>query len=262
MKAEQRDKIIAGVVTFLVAVLLLVGCFYTKITTGMSALAQASIPETGNDEFFIETEPEIDELLNAQNLENPGAPEQTSEEMTSPSEAFSGEPEHAEVEVKQRIEPGKNTNQAPPVSATPTQKQPSPVKTTESQQTDKKKQAATSPRVSPNAFSGRNGAEQGSSFGSGASTGQGSGLSVTGSISGRKFLGITKFTPVLKQKTVVKVSIVVNAAGKVTKATYSSGTTDASLRRRCEQAALTARWSESPGAADARGMLTFTITPK
>lgn len=259
MSSENKDRVIAGAVTFAAALLLLLVLYFSELTPGRSAMASASVPETGNDEeLFIDPEFEEEELQ-PQDLTEAGD-EPTAEEAASPSEPFSGEPDLAEEEQPQRIESGRNSKPSPPAPKPATQKKTSPVQATEPTATDRERKRATS-RVA-NAFSVRNGSQGGSSTGAGATSGKGSGMSVAGNVSGRKFLGINKFTPTLKNKTVVRVKIVVNAAGKVIKATYSSGTSDTSLRRQCERAALTARWSESPGAADAHGTLTFTITPK
>lgn len=80
-------------------------------------------------------------------------------------------------------------------------------------------------------------------------------------MSGRQFLGCPLPDVELAHKTTVTVSIIVDADGHVTSATASGAATRA-IRKKCEQAAMQARWSAKKGATSTRGTLTFTIIPK
>ncbi|MDE6578849.1 MAG: hypothetical protein K2K58_11850 [Muribaculaceae bacterium] len=195
------------------------------------------------EELFIE--PEIVELG-----------EQNTELKDAPAEALKGEPVQAPVEQTEVIEPGPKEKPAPPTPKVVTQKKESAVKATEPSKTDKERQEASSTVASK--FSSRNGSPTGSDKGSAGAGG--SGIGIAGSAHGRTFQGCPKPDVALRHKTVVKVSVLIDADGKVTEAT-ASGSADASIRRKCEAAAKQARWSPKKGATPTRGTLTFTITP-
>ena len=89
----------------------------------------------------------------------------------------------------------------------------------------------------------------------------GTGVGISGSARGRTFLGCPKPDVALRHKAVVKVNVVIDASGKVVSAS-ASGSADASIRRKCEQAARGARWTEKKGVSETRGTITFTITPR
>ena len=154
------------------------------------------------------------------------------------------------------MEPGENPKPAPQVEKKITQKQESPVKATEPPATNEEQSKISSAMA--NKFSGKNGATDGKSGSNGSG---GTGVGIAGNANGRTFLGCNTPNVTLRHKTTVKVSVVIDATGKVISAT-ASGSADASIRRACEQAARTARWSEKKGAGETRGSITFTITPK
>ena len=66
----------------------------------------------------------------------------------------------------------------------------------------------------------------------------------------------------LRQKTVVKVTVMVRADGSVESATCQPGSADASLMEACRKASLKTRWTPKTGASLARGVITWTLVPR
>lgn len=244
MKDNRKADIIAAAVTMLVTLIILLFLFTGSLNFDRAMLASSSIPEIQEEEeLFIE--PELTDL---------GEPDAI--EHDTPAPAFKGEPEPAETDNTKLVVPGENPKPAPPVEKLVTTKKESPVKATEPTVSKEEKSKVTSSVA--NSFSGRNGATEGSNGSSGAG---GTGSGVSGNANGRTFLGCSLPDVALRNKTVVKVNVVINAEGRVTSAT-ASGSGDPSIRRKCEAAARTAKWSSKKGVAETRGSITFTIYPK
>ncbi|MBD5269608.1 MAG: hypothetical protein HDS43_03195 [Bacteroides sp.] len=245
---EKKDSAIAAAVTFVAALVLLVVLFCCGLRFDRSLLAASSMPEP------MET-PEEEELFLDPELLDLG--EENAVNNDAPAPAFKGEPEPAEEDQPEVVEPGPSPKPTPPVPKPITQKKESPVKATEPSATDKERQKATSSVAK--GFAGRNGTPDGKaseSVGAG-----GTGVGISGNARGRTFISCPSPDVALRHKTVVTVNIVVDAAGKVISAS-ATGSASADIRRKCEQAALRARWTEKKGAGETRGTLTFTITPK
>lgn len=242
---EKKDSALAAAVTFAVALLILLLLFAVTMRYDRALLAASSVPEPeAEEELFID--PELMELG-----------EDNAVKVDAPAPAFKGEPEPAEEDNAEVVEPGPAPKAAPPVPKPVTQKKESPVKATTPSAADKERQKATSSVAK--GFSGRNGVEDGKaseSVGAG-----GAGVGIKGNARGRTFISCPKPDVTLRHKTVVVVNIVVDAAGRVTQAS-ATGSASAAIRRKCEQAARQARWTEKKGAGETRGTLTFTITPK
>lgn len=248
MTTENKDRAIAAGVTFIAVLLILLFLFTGRMSLQRAELAEASTPELmlddEDEEMFLE--PEI--------LKDQGEPDATTHDSPAPVEQ--GEPVKAPVENTKIVEPGENPKPAPQVEKKITQKQESPVKATEPPATNEEQSKISSAMA--NKFSGKNGATDGKSGSNGSG---GTGVGIAGNANGRTFLGCNTPNVTLRHKTTVKVSVVIDASGKVISAT-ASGSADASIRRACEQAARTARWSEKKGTGETRGSITFTITPK
>ncbi len=150
---------------------------------------------------------------------------------------------------------GENTQPSPEQTLI-TSKAESPVETAAP---DKKKEEEKVATSMAGKFNSKPGSVQGKFDSPGGSDGVGSG--VTGKMSGRQFLGCPLPDVSLSHKTTVTVSITVDADGKVMTAT-ASGAATREIRKKCEQAAMQARWSAKKGATSTRGSLTFTIIPK
>lgn len=239
-------KFVPAAITAAIAALILVLLFLIKLTVPVpEERPKADVALLAEEELFIE--PELITPL--------GETETT--ENDRPAPAVKGDPVPApeeQPEVKVPVETPKPT---PPQPKTATQKKESPVKVAEESGKDKEKKEASS--AVANKFGGNNGNPSGnqtSSSGVG-----GTGVGVTGSAQGRTFISCPKPDVTLRHKTIVKVSVVIDAEGKVTEAT-ASGSADASIRRACERAARQARWSAKKGSAATRGTLTFNISPK
>lgn len=192
----------------------------------------------------------------------------------APAPALKGDPEPAPVDKKPT--PPKNTeksslqtkSQEKPLVAS--KKSKSELKSSEPSvkkeksttdkpavNNDKERQKASSAVASK--FSPKNGSASGSSQADNGSGGSATGIA--GNATGRTFISCPKPDVSLRNKTVVTVSVVIDADGKVTEA-KASGSASASIRRACEAAARAARWSAKKGASSTRGSITFTITPK
>lgn len=245
MKRYDKDRTIAASLTFLVALVILLILFFGGISWDRALLAEASTPELMEDEeLFIE--PELVELG-----------EENAVNHDKPAPAMKGEPEPAPEDKAEIIEPGPKPEPAPPRPKLNTQKKESKMEVEEPSQTDKERQKATSSVA--NKFSPKNGAVEGTD--KGTSGAGGTGVGVSGNAHGRSFISCPKPDVALRHKTVVTVNVVIDAEGKVTQAT-ATGSSDASIRRKCEAAARQARWSAKKGATSTRGSITFTITPR
>lgn len=246
---DRKNSLIAAVVTFAVALLVLLFLYFGGMHFDRQELAVASTPEIVAEEEELFIEPEIVEDLG----------ERDAVEHDQPAPAFKGEPEQAEEENTKLVVPGKNPKPSPPVEKPVTQQKESPVKATEPSKNEEEKKKVTSKLA--NKFSGKNGSETGTSGNSGAG---GTGIGISGSVTGRTFKGCPKPSVELQNKVVVEVRVTIDAAGRVTKATARSkqGNPSSAILRACEQAARGARWSDDKDTPSANGILTFTITPK
>lgn len=244
---NNKDRLIAAGVTFLAALIILLFLFTGGLHYQRAQLAEASVPEL--------MEPDDDEelFLQPELLAEQGEPDATAQDAPAPAEQ--GEPDNGPENTK-LVVPGDNPKPAPQIEKKITQTAESPVKATNPPATKEEPSRVSSELA--NKFSGKNGTPAGKT-GSNGSGGDGQG--VTGTANGRVFKGCNMPDVALRHKTTVKVSVVIDAEGNVIKAT-ASGAPDASIRRACEQAARSARWSAKKGAAETYGTITFTITPK
>lgn len=243
---QKKDSLIAALITLVVMGLLVVMLSVCGLTyEEVQELAKDSTPELMLDEETF-LEPEILKDLGEENAVNNDAPAKT----------FQGEPEPAPKDNNKIVTPGKSEKPAPPVDKLVSTKHESPVQSTEPTVSQEEKQRVTS--TVAKGFSGRNGTPEGSSGSDGAGD---TGIGIQGNAAGRTFKGCPTPSVTLRHKTTVKVSIVIDANGKVISATASGGAS-AEIRQACENAARKARWSEKKGAAETRGSITFTITPR
>lgn len=244
---QKKDSVIAAAVTFVVMLIVMLFLFFGGMSYQQQELVADSTPELmppEEEEAFLE--PEILKDLGEENAVHKDAP----------APAFKGQPEKAETDNSKLVVPGKNPKPAPPVDKLVSTTKESPVKTTEPSVSNEERQKVTS--TVANSFASTNGSTDGKSGTSGAG---GIGMGISGSASGRTFQGCPSPNVSLRNKTTVRVAVVIDADGKVTSAT-ASGAADASILRACERAARQARWSAKKGAASTRGSITFTITPR
>jgi outer membrane biosynthesis protein TonB len=251
LPTQRKTELIAAAITLAVACLMLLLLSLCGLTWYGNTVEQkkepvAMMPNDEEEELFIE--PEI--------IKDAG--EETAEVKDEPAATPSGLPEKADEPKTEKVvkadNPKKNTSSEKLV----TQKQPSPVKTEEPTKTDKEESAIASNMGKQ--FSAKNGTADGknNSYGSG-----GKGEGVAGKLNGRDFLGCPLPKVQLKNKVVVVVKVEVDADGKVVKASISNGGgASQEIQNKCVESAKSAKWSAKPGAAIARGQLTFTIVPK
>lgn len=245
---ERKDSIIALAVTILVTLLMLLALIFTGLNYD-ERLAQSQ-PETMKEEEEIFLEPE---LLLPQH-KSVGEPDASNHD--SPAPEVKGEPEPAPVEQTHTAVSGENPEPAPQKPTMVTQETNSEVVATPPSKSKEEEKVATS---MAGKFKGNPGLTEGKFDSTSGSEGTGTG--VTGKMSGRQFMGCPAPDVTLSHRTVVTVSIQVDADGKVVTA-KASGATDRSILKKCEQAAMQAKWSAKKGATSARGTITFTIIPK
>lgn len=246
-RSERRDSLIAALVTFLVVGLLLVWLLVATLRYDDKLAASDRNPQLEEDEIFLD--PEL--LLE----DNKSIGEFDAVANDAPAPEVKGEAAPAPVEQPHTVVSGENTApSSEPKLITSTEE--SAVQTTPP---DKKKEEEKVATSMAGKFNSKPGSVQGKFDSPGGSEGAASG--VTGKMSGRQFLGCPLPDVSLAHKTTVTVSITVDAEGKVMTAT-ASGAATREIRKKCEQAAMQARWSAKKGATSTRGSITFTIIPK
>ena len=243
----RRDSFIAALVTFLVVGGVLLWLLVATLHYDERLAASSENPQLEEDEIFLDPE------LLLETRQSIGEPDAISHD--SPAPEVNGEPAPAPVEQPHTALSGENAVPSPEQTLISSDAE-SPVQTVAP---DKKKEEDKVATSMAGKFSSKPGSVQGKFDSPGGSEGSGSG--VTGKMSGRQFLGCPLPDVSLAHKTTVTVSITVDAEGKVLTAT-ASGAATREIRKKCEQAAMQARWSAKKGAASTRGSLTFTIIPK
>ncbi|MDE6379504.1 MAG: hypothetical protein K2L11_03455 [Muribaculaceae bacterium] len=244
---QRRDSIIAAFVTVLAVALMLVWLLVATLRYDERLAAHSENPQLEEDEIFLDPE------LLLENHKNVGEPDAVAAD--APAAEIKGEPAPAPVEQTHTVVSGENTVPSSEQTLVASAEE-SPVQTVAPDRKKEDEKVATS---MAGKFSSKPGSVQGKFDSTGGSDGVASG--VTGKMSGRQFLGCPLPDVSLSHKTTVTVSITVDAAGKVLTAT-ASGAATREIRRKCEQAAMQARWSEKKGATSTRGSITFTIIPK
>lgn len=244
---ERMDALIAALVTFLAIALILVWLLVATLHYDERLAAASENPQLEEDEVFLDPE-----LLLEQN-KSIGEPDAGVQDTPAPE--IKGEPAPAPEEQTHTVVSDENPAPSPEQKLI-TSTEESPVQTVAP---DKKKEEEKVATSMAGKFSSKPGSVQGKFDSTGGSDGSGSG--VTGKMSGRQFLGCPLPDVSLAHKTTVTVSITVDAEGKVLTAT-ASGAATREIRKKCEQAAMQARWSAKKGATSTRGSITFTIIPK
>lgn len=244
---ERRDSLIAALITFLVVGLLLAWLLFATLRYDGRMASHTENPQLEEDEVFLDPE-----LLLEQHKD---VGEQDAVADDAPAPEVKGEPAPAPVEQTHTVISGDNKTPSPEQPLI-TSTEDSPVQTVAP---DRKKEEEKVASSMAGKFSSNPGSVAGKFDSPGGSDGVASG--VTGKMAGRQFLGCPLPDVSLAHKTTVTVSITVDAEGKVMTAT-ASGAATREIRRKCEQAAMQARWSAKKGAASTRGSITFTIIPR
>ena len=245
--SQRRDSMIAAIVTFLTVALLLVWLLVATLRYDERLAASSENPQLEEDEIFLDPE------LLLENHQSIGEPDAIASDAPAPE--VKGEPAPAPVEQPHTVLSGDNVVPSPEQTLIASAEE-SPVQTVAP---DRKKEEEKVATAMAGKFSSKPGSVQGKFDSPGGSDGVASGVS--GKMSGRQFLGCPLPDVSLAHKTTVTVSITVDAEGKVMTAT-ASGAATREIRKKCEQAAMQARWSAKKGAASTRGSITFTIIPK
>ncbi|MDE6022233.1 MAG: hypothetical protein K2G13_01900 [Muribaculaceae bacterium] len=245
--SERRDSIIAAFVTLVAVGLLLVWLLVATLHYDERIAATTENPQLEEDEIFLDPE------LLLETHKSIGEPDIANQDAPAPE--IKGEPVPSPIEQPHTVVTGENPEPSPEQTLITSDKE-SAVETAAS---NKKKDDEKVASSMAGKFSSKPGSVQGKFDSPGGNDGVASG--VTGKMSGRRFLGCPLPDVVLSHKTTVTVSITVDAEGKVTSAT-ASGAASRDIRKKCEQAAMQAKWSEKKGATSTRGSITFTIIPK
>ena len=246
--SERKDSLIAAIVTFLAVGLMLLWLLFATLRYDERMAASTENPQLEEDEIFLDPE------LLLENNKSIGEPDAI-DQKDAPAPEIKGQPAPAPVEQPHTVVSGENTEPSPEQTLI-TSEAESPVQTAAANKKKEEEKVATS---MAGKFKSKPGSVQGKFDSPGGSDGVGSG--VIGKMSGRQFLGCPLPDVSLAHKTTVTVSITVDAEGKVMTAT-ASGAATREIRRKCEQAAMQARWSAKKGATSTRGSITFTIIPK
>lgn len=247
--ANRRDTLISVAVTIVAVALMLLWLLLTTLhyDPKLADARDNEYPELEQEEIFLDPE------VLVETREDIG--EEDARVQDAPAPEVKGEPVPSPIEQPHTVNSGENTVTSPEQELIATEAE-SPVQTVAP---DKKKEEQKVAASMEGKFSSKPGSVQGKFDSPGGSDGVASG--VTGKMSGRKFLGCPLPDVALSHKTTVTVSITVDADGKVISAT-ASGAATREIRRKCEQAAMQARWSAKKGTPSTRGSLTFTIIPK
>lgn len=245
--SHRRDSIIAALVTFLTVALILVWLLVATLHYDERMAATTENPQLEEEEIFLDPE-----LLLEQH-KDVGEPDAVNNDDAAAP--VKGEPAPAPVEQPLTVNSGENAVPSPEQRLVASSEE-SPVQTVAPDRKKEEEKVATS---MAGKFSAKPGSVQGKFDSQGGSDGAASG--VTGKMAGRQFLGCPLPDVSLAHKTTVTVSITVDAEGKVMTAT-ASGAASRDIRKKCEQAAMQARWSAKKGAPSTRGSITFTIIPK
>ncbi|MCH5218655.1 MAG: hypothetical protein J1F07_08965 [Muribaculaceae bacterium] len=252
---ERKAAIIAAAVTFGVALVVLVLLFVLTVGSDRSILAQVSTPEIqDNEEIFLEPELLV--------VDNPGDEEAPAVDEAAPQPP--GEPDPVPEPAKEtKVRQVKNEEppKSEPVSSKP--KQVSTPKESDVKTSTPKLSAEEEKRIA--SMQGKlktdnNGSPTGQDSANSGSGGDG--VSMKGSLNGRKMLSCPTWKLRLNRKTTVTVSITVDADGNCTAARATSTAGTANLRSQCEKMALGSKWTPKKGAKPETGTLTFTITPR
>ncbi len=246
-KSERRDSLIAAIVTFVAVGVVLLWLMVATLRYDDKLANNSENPQLEEEEIFLDPE------LLLENHQSIGEPDAISHD--SPAPEIKGEPAPAPEEQPHTVLSGENTLPSPEQTLIASNEE-SAVQTAAPNKKKEEEKVATS---MAGKFNTKPGSVQGKFDSPGGSDGAGSG--VTGKMSGRQFLGCPLPDVSLTHKTTVTVSITVDADGKVMTAT-ASGAATREIRKKCEQAAMQARWSAKKGATSTRGSLTFTIIPK
>lgn len=251
--ALRTPQIIAGAVTVVAALALLLFLWYTQVGPDREELAAASVPEESvAEEIYIEPEMLVPEP--AQDAE---------EEADQPEEAAAealGLPEKTPEPPKEKQVNAVHSEQPKPTNSNrnlTTQQKPSPVKT-QPATTNPKPDSRIANQMGAQ-FNANNGSPSGR-HGSAGSGGSGTSVSSKG-ITGRTFHGYKGSVKSDKAfRATVSVRVTVTASGAVAQASLvSAGGAPQSIAQQCVAWARRCSWSAKPGAADAQGVIYYNI---
>lgn len=249
-KNISREQVIAAAVTLAVVVLLLLLCFLVTLGPDFSAPKPA---DKENPQLVQEEEEEFLDVV----LEEKGI-EQADESAIDAEALPQGEPEYAETPNMNKSVSGPSEKPSKSDETLITQKPKSPVTSTPAQKNDKPDSKISSNMK--NQFSPHNGVPDNSAPGAAGSGGESTGAA-SGSVNGRTLVGYTTPKVKLHAAVTVVVDVVVDENGNVIKATFRSGTTDASIRKACEDASRKAKWSAAKGVKSTPGTITWRLKP-
>lgn len=241
---ERRDRLTAAAITMGVVGVLLLVLFFGGMPYHDPPLAEASIPE------LMPVDPDEELFIAPDLIQDAGEPEASADAEPSP--------------VAEGVEEAKSTPDPKPKAETAlaTDKPARTQMKKDREKTDvKKPEKEDREAINREREKAAENVRKGFSKPSATAGSGGSGVGVAGSSPGRRFLGCDKPDIALREKTVVTVSMTVDADGHVTAVGDVRGGTR-EMQTKCKAAAWSARWSAKKGAAPTPATLTFTITPR
>lgn len=245
---DKNAKLIALAATLILAALTFFCLLTVTIGWDKQAITEKTIQAPEEEEIFIDAE-----------LLEHG--DEDIFDIDEPAPAPEGSPEQADEPQDKLVATGENPMPSSPQEKLTSQKQDSPVKSTEPPKTQKEESKISS--TMKDKFSSSNGKTDGKPAGTGTG---GSGIGTAGSLNGRTFLGCAEPSVAVSKEVKIVVNVTVDASGKVTEASFKSdsgpGQGNTTLRNACVQASKNARWSKKEGARPARGTITWTLKPR
>lgn len=243
---EKKDKLIAVIATFIVAIVILIVLFFSYIGEDIQEfIAQNDIQQ--EEEIFLDAD-----LLNLGEI--------IEHQDNSPAPKLQGEPQKSETSNEELVEPGINDNSNLEVLQV-TQQSENDLQTVVPQKTEQQESQINS--VMRNRFNSSSGNtnETANTNGSG-----GNGIGATGNLKGRTFLGCSSPIISISKEVTIIVRISVNENGVVTDASFMSdsgpGAGNRQLRNACVKASRNAKWSAKKGVASQTGTITWHLKPK
>lgn len=247
----RRSRLVAAVLTALIAALIVVVLCVSSMGWDSSRLAENAVADTAmTEEEDVFLEPELLET-------GDNSPVPADEAAPVPT----GEPEQAETPVERPVAKADNPRHNAETERLVSSKAESPVKTVRPSARDEE-EALVSSKMK-NKFNAKNGRSDGRGTQAGSG---GSGSGAAGRLRGRTFLGCPEPKVEVPRSVSIVVNVTVDAEGRVTAASFGSdsgpGAGNTRLREACVRQSRKARWSAKEGAPPARGTLTWHLLPR
>lgn len=244
MDRHKKDSLLAAVITMGVVGVILLVLFFCGLPYHDPPLAEASIPE------LMPIDPDEELFIAPDLIQDAGEPEAVADAEPSPvaegvEEAKSAPTPKPEAQTALATEKPQKARMKKEKEKTESRPKEKEDRETVNREREKAGENVRKGFAKPSATAGSGG----------------SGVGIAGSAPGRRFLGCNKPDIALRERTVVTVSMTVDADGHVTAVGDVRGGTP-EMQTKCKASAWSARWSAKKGAAPTPATITFTITPR